>query len=410
MIWSKPIHAFTQRLQSHGTSHHNIQQNIGGISKHIRLFSTALESDTETNFARINTDEEKHNLIEDIQEIDLFKPYFPIYYNDVYKVPLPKNHRFPMNKYHQVRVRVQEYILPIRNETNVQCEFRISPLASLNDLQTTHCPLYIDRYVKGEQTEAELRNVGFPWSQKGVDRSFSSTGGTIAASTALCLLKSRQLQHQAALAPDEDSKEYGMLFSAHVAGGTHHAFRDYGEGFCIFSDIAVAANVILRDYDFMKNILIIDLDVHQGNGNAVLFQDIEEVKTFSMHCSANYFSPKEKSDLDIELPAGVTDETYLVTLHHWLKQIEAQNGKIDFVFFQAGVDILEQDRLGRMNISYEGIERRNLMIFDFAKRLKVPLMISMGGGYPRNDWEPILKAHTRVYTQAYDYLVQNEKC
>jgi len=352
--------------------------------------------------------------------IDLFRPFYPIFYNDVYEVPLPPNHRFPMEKYRKVRERVQLSIqsIPPIDAGKVQCEFTVSPLVTVQDLVTTHCPNYIQRYLDGNQTEKELRNVGFPWSPKSVDRSFSSTGGTVAAATLLCKVKQKQKAYLQNVADNLEDKsgmvneaegELGLLFSAHVAGGTHHAFRDRGEGFCVFSDIAVAANVLLRDYsDVVKNILIIDLDVHQGNGNAVLFQGIEEVKTFSMHCNANYFSEKQDSDLDIELPPGTTDETYLATLHHWLNRVrKGDAGECDFIFFQAGVDILEDDRLGRMSISQEGIARRNEMVFDLARDLNVPLCVTMGGGYPKKDWEPILKAHADVYIQAYEYLVDH---
>jgi acetoin utilization deacetylase AcuC-like enzyme len=338
----------------------------------------------------------------DGKEIDLHRPFFPIYFNDVYEVKLPPNHRFPMEKYRKVRERVHTAIQssPRREGKKVQCEFRVSPLVSIEDLTTTHCPKYVQRYIDGKQTEEELRNVGFPWSQQGVDRSFSSTGGTVAAATSIC--KARQLQLQG----DLHENEWGLLFSAHVAGGTHHAFRDRGEGFCVFSDIAVAANVLLRDFsDIIHKILIVDLDVHQGNGNAVLFKDVKEVTTFSIQCDGNYFSEKQESDLDIDLPSGVTDETYLATLHHWLNRVrKGDAGDFDFIFFQAGVDILEEDRLGKMSITQHGIMKRNEMVFDLARDLNVPLCITMGGGYPRTDWEPILQAHANVYIQAYDYL------
>lgn len=263
----------------------------------------------------------------------------------------------------------------------------------MEELTTTHSPEYVDCYVRGDLTEEELRNVGFPWSISGVMRSLSSVGGTIAAAVSIC----DALRHDKPAAP---------VWAAHVAGGTHHAFYDHGEGFCVFSDIAVAANVVLQRYpDVIRRILIIDLDVHQGNGNAVLFQGRSEVMTFSMHCEANYFSPKEESDLDIELPVNCTDETYLATLQHWLKVIGAQGGHFDLVFFQSGVDVHNEDRLGRMNLTSNGIKRRNELVFDFVRVKNLPLVITMGGGYPaRDNWQPILEAHANVYFQAHQYL------
>ena len=217
---------------------------------------------------------------------DTHRPYFPIYYNDVYEVPLPPKHRFPMSKYRQVRERVQQSIQNSlssssssssttktsfsdeRQENTIQTEFLISPLISKVDLETTHCTDYIQRYMIGDQTNDELRNVGFPWSLEGVNRSLSSTGGTVAAAISVCLAKREQLSilkefndnGQSSL-DSKKEEELGSLFAAHVAGGTHHAFHDRGEGFSVFSDIAVAANVVLREFpDVVKRILIIDLD------------------------------------------------------------------------------------------------------------------------------------------------------
>ena len=227
----------------------------------------------------------------------------------------------------------------------------------------------------------------------------SSVGGTLAAARFVCeTIQERQQHMQSHLSGIQP-------WAAHVAGGTHHAFRDRGEGFCVFSDIAVAANVIRQEFPtIVKKILIIDLDVHQGNGNAVLFQDRPDVMTFSMHCNANYFSEKQQSDLDVELPPDCTDQTYLMTLHHWLRRIQKESS-FSLVFFQAGVDILSDDRLGRMAVSQQGIEKRNKLIFDFAREMNVPLVITMGGGYPRtDDWSPILRAHSNVYLQARQYL------
>ena len=285
---------------------------------------------------------------------------------------------------------VQERIAERREEL-VDCHFTVSPLASIEDLSTTHSSDYIQRFMTGDQTQQELRNVGFPWSLESVQRAQSSVGGTVAAACAAIEASLRRSDN--------------LTWGAHIAGGTHHAFYDRGEGFSVFSDIAVAANVALQRYpDKIRRILIVDLDVHQGNGNAVLFQGRPEVVTFSMQCKANYFSEKQDSDLDIELPVDCTDETYLATLNFWLKRFR-QELDFDLIFFQAGVDVLEHDRLGRLALSHKGVRRRNEMVFDFARDSKVPLVITMGGGYPRNkDWAPILEAHTDVYVGAFEYL------
>ena len=311
-----------------------------------------------------------------------------------------------MAKYRQTRDLVQAWIAKdlegkqqsSNSKTSLEHEFRMSPLASVEELETTHCPSYIQRYIVGDMTESELRNVGFPWSEEGVRRSLSSVGGTMAAA---CEVVERTRAN-----PDRSAS---LHWGAHIAGGTHHAFYDRGEGFSVFSDMAVAANVVLNRYaGEIKRILIVDLDVHQGNGNSVLFQNQPNVATFSVHCKANYFSQKETSDLDIELPAGCDDKTYLITLQHWLNRLRrGDGGKFDLIFYQAGVDVLEVDRLGRMSLTESGVARRNQMVFDFARDMQAPLVICMGGGYPRgNDWDPILRAHANVYYQAYKYLGQ----
>jgi acetoin utilization deacetylase AcuC-like enzyme len=285
-------------------------------------------------------------------------------------------------------------------------EFLVSPLATFEELATTHSEDYIERFLKGDQTELEQRNVGFPWSEQGVKRASSSVGGTMAAACHVCELWKLLQQQQNTRLP------VAAPWGAHIAGGTHHAFYDYGEGFSVFSDIAVAANVVLQRYpDLIKKILIVDLDVHQGNGNAVLFQGRPEVVTFSIQCEANYFSQKQESDLDIELPVDCNDQTYLATLNHWLNRIAKERGDdFDMIFFQAGVDILEDDRLGRMSLSQKGVERRNQLVYEFAHKLNIPLVICMGGGYPRGeDWTPIIEAHANVYCQAHSFLTSKNE-
>jgi acetoin utilization deacetylase AcuC-like enzyme len=328
-----------------------------------------------------------------------------MFYNDVYEFDLPPNHRFPMEKYRRVRNMVQTSIAKMQTASVVASDFRVSPLATWDEITTTHCPHYLHRFLTGDQTEEERRNVGFPWSHQGVQRALSSTGGTVAAACAVGEALRQRGHHYAQ--QQQQQVQLQPVWSAHLAGGTHHAFYNRGEGFCVFSDIAVAANVVLQRYpEQIQRILILDLDTHQGNGNAVLFQNRSDVMTFSLNCAANYFSQKEASDLDVELPAGCTDETYLATLRHWLRQMEDKGGPFQLVFFQAGVDILAQDRLGRMSISHTGVRRRNRLVFDFCKRNHLPLVITMGGGYPKTGepWEPILEAHAGCYLEAYEYL------
>jgi acetoin utilization deacetylase AcuC-like enzyme len=319
-----------------------------------------------------------------------------------------------MQKYRQTRLLVQQWVESTA-PTNIyfpSVTFRVSPLATTAELETTHCPSYIRRYRNGDLTDAELRNVGFPWSPQGVARSLSSTGGTIAAAVTAVeqWIQQQQRNHDTDHGSGDniDRRSKPMApWAAHIAGGTHHAFYDRGEGFCVFSDIAVAANVVLqRFHQLVRKILILDLDVHQGNGNAVLFRNEPRVFAFSLHCEKNYFSKKEQSDLDIELPEGCNDATYLGTLNHWLNRIRNERrNEFDLIFFQAGVDVLECDRLGRFALTPEGVQRRNELVYKLAKDLDVPLVITMGGGYPRkDDWGPIISAHANVYTQAISFL------
>lgn len=311
-----------------------------------------------------------------------------LYYNDVYTVRLPENHRFPMEKYRLVREGLQtdlESLVHIR-----EVEFCISPLAKREELSTTHCPTYMDKYLSGNLSSQEIRRTGFPWSDDQVKRTLSSVGGTVAATRAV-------------LSSSTDA-------SCHIAGGTHHAFYNYGEGFCIFSDIAVAANGALKEFPRkVKKILIVDLDVHQGNGNAVLFENNPAVITFSMHCSANYFSSKQKSDFDVEIDPSTDDETYLGILSKWMAYL-MKEVQPDLVYYQAGVDIINGDRLGKLRISPIGVDRRNEIVYSAVKSAGKKIVVTMGGGYP-NDLNPksesflaIVTAHKNVYKQCVHYF------
>jgi len=313
------------------------------------------------------------------EALDRAVPPVPLYYNDIYEVPLPQKHRFPMAKYRMVREKLQ--LEAAQGALHVQ--FEPSPLATKEDLVTCHTDDYVSRYLNNQFTEKENRRVGFPWSEASVRRSLSSTGGTIVAARAVLNR------------PD-------VRFAGHIAGGTHHAFADRGEGFCVFNDIAVAANVILRDFHLVQRILIIDLDVHQGNGSAVLFHGDPRVFTFSMHCAGNYFSKKEASDCDVEIPTGAGDDEYLDILRNTLpKLFEAQRPQL--TFFQAGVDGHESDAFGRLKLSRKGLQKRNRMTYEAALAHDSPLVVTMGGGYPRDlnveseAFLDVVEAHADVY-------------
>ncbi|CAM9811934.1 unnamed protein product [Ectocarpus sp. 8 AP-2014] len=327
------------------------------------------------------------------------RPDLPLFYNDVYRVDLPDGHRFPMEKYRLVREGLQGELLGRENRIPA-VSFAVSPTASLDDLCTTHDRGYVERYFEGRFTNRENRTVGFPWSEASVKRSLSSVGGTVAAMHAVCA--GGELRDRL---PGVRRKS-PSLFAGHIAGGTHHAFSDRGEGFCVFSDIAVAANVALRDYpETIRQILIVDCDVHQGNGNAVLFKSKPEVFTFSIHCKANYFSEKEDSDVDVEVEEGAGDESYLSLLSERLPSLVDQV-RPDLIFYQGGVDPLEHDRLGRLSLTREGLRLRNRLVYDTALARGIPTVLTMGGGYPKDldpaseDFGHIVRSHRDVYEDA----------
>lgn len=302
------------------------------------------------------------------------------FYNDVYRVDLPDGHRFPMGKYEAVRTSLQ-------HELGDTAEFRVSPVASVAELTTSHTRGYVERVLRNELSPAELRRIGFPGGQQSIDRALSSVGGTVAAARAIF-------------------ERAGQRVTGHVAGGTHHAFSDRGEGYCVFSDIAVAAHCILREQpSAVRSCLIIDLDVHQGNGNAALFASEPRVFTFSMHCAGNFFSAVESSDLDVEVPIGAGDDAYIALLADALSGL-FERAAPNLVFFQAGVDVLASDRYGKLKLSRAGVRRRNEAVFDSCARHDVPLVVTMGGGYPRDlssgsgDAFQVVQAHMDVYRGA----------
>mmetsp|Transcript_20595 Transcript_20595/g.41868 ORF Transcript_20595/g.41868 Transcript_20595/m.41868 type:complete len:330 (-) Transcript_20595:579-1568(-) len=275
-------------------------------------------------------------------------PPVPFFFNDLYEVHLPQvgvGSSFPMRKYRLVREALQRELHRVGTAT-----FHESPLVSLTDLHTVHAPHYVSRYLNNELSALENRRIGFPWSEASVQRSLSSTGGTVAAMHAVCQVE-------------------GPRFSGHIAGGTHHAFSDRGEGYCVFNDIAVASMVALRDYpQRVRRILICDLDVHQGNGCAVIFGGEARVTTYSLHCLGNLYSQRESSDVDIELPVDAGDGAYLEAMRESLVPLW-ERLQPHLVFFQAGVDPHESDRFGKLKLSSAGLKQRNRIVYDLAAQV-----------------------------------------
>ena len=287
----------------------------------------------------------------------------------IYVHPLPKGHRFPMEKYE---------LLPqqLMHEGTL-CEenfFKPKP-ATFEQVCGVHSKSYVEKLVNLKLSPKEERKTGFKQSKDLIEREFTLAGGTI------------QNSHFAL--------EYGC--SLNIAGGTHHAFADRGEGFCLMNDIAISADLLIRSKK-VKRILVVDLDVHQGNGTASIFKQNESVYTFSMHGKSNYPMQKENSDLDIPLNDNTKDEEYLRVLFKSLDNV-ISSFKPQFVFYLSGVDVLKSDKLGKLDLSIEGCKQRDVMVFNFCKMNNLPVAVSMGGGYSE-DIKIILDAHSNTFRKA----------
>ena len=294
-----------------------------------------------------------------------------IAYDPVYAHPLPGEHRFPMIKYELI----PEQLL---YEGTITHENLFSPAPCPDEIiLLTHTREYSEKLKNQTLSAQEQRRIGFPQSPLLTHRELVITQGTIDC----CLF----------------AKENGV--SLNVAGGTHHAYADRGEGFCLLNDFAVAANYLLKN-KIANQILIIDLDVHQGNGTAKLFSEKPDVFTFSMHGKNNYPFHKEKSDLDIPLKDGTNDETYLSLLKETLPVL-IEKLKPQFAFFLSGVDILSTDKYGKLKVSMEGCRQRDAFVFTTLKQHNIPVTVAMGGGYSP-DVRTIVEAHCNTFRTAVD--------
>ena len=277
-----------------------------------------------------------------------------LFYSDVFVLPLPSHHRFPMGKY----VRLRERLLG--SGDFVEDDFRVPEAATDTEITRAHCPRYLERVQGGQLDAAEIRAIGFPWSQRLVERSRRSSGATLAAA-------------REALARG---------WSANLAGGTHHAHRARGEGFCVFNDAAIAARAMQVEAG-LQRIAVIDCDVHQGNGTASIFAGDESVFTFSIHGARNFPFAKETSDLDIELADGTGDDEYLWHLERGLDDT-LERSHPQLAIYLAGADPYEDDRLGRLKLTKQGLARRDEQVLGALHSRGIPVAIAMAGGYARN--------------------------
>ncbi|WP_428223890.1 histone deacetylase family protein [Flavobacterium sp.] len=296
---------------------------------------------------------------------------FTIAYHPIYKHPLPEGHRFPMQKYELLPQQL------LHEGTATACMFFEPEIVDLAHVTTVHQQEYVTDLTQLTLDARAARKIGFPLTEALVERELRLTEGTITAS--LNALKD------------------GIAFN--IAGGTHHAYSNRGEAFCLLNDQAVAAQYLLN-HNLAKKILMVDLDVHQGNGTAEIFQKNSNVFTFSMHGQSNYPFKKEVSDLDIALADGTTDSDYLSILERTLPMlIETQ--KPDFIFYLSGVDILATDKLGKLGCTLAGCKQRDALVFSLSKRYEIPVQCSMGGGYSP-EIKTIIEAHANTYRTAKD--------
>lgn len=270
------------------------------------------------------------------------------YYSDHFVLPLPSGHRFPMAKYKMLR----DLVFDLPNTQLLE-----APRASDTELLLAHDASYVQRVISGTLSEAEQKEIGFPWSEKMVERSRRSVGATIAA----C----------------QSAIEEGV--AVNLAGGTHHAYRNKGSGFCVFNDAAIAARVLMKQPIGLQKIGILDLDVHQGDGTAAILQNDPAICTISIHGEKNYPFAKTSSDLDIALADGSGDASYLEALEQALGFLKGQG--IQFLIYLAGADPFEGDRLGRLRLSKEGLALRDQHVMAFVREQGIPIAIAMAGGY-----------------------------
>lgn len=271
------------------------------------------------------------------------------FYADHYVLPLPTGHRFPMEKYKKLRDLVSQL-------DGVQLEN--APTATDTQILYAHDASYLIKVLQGSLSPQEQQEIGFPWSTQMVERSRRSAGATLAAS--------------------KIALKEGI--AANLAGGTHHAYRNKGSGFCVFNDSAIAARALQKEINPKLKVAIIDLDVHQGNGTAAILENDSSIFTFSMHGENNFPFTKEVSDLDIGLPDETGDASYLAALHQGL-EIISERFKPDFIIYLAGADPHEGDRLGKLSISTDGMRQRDECVFQFGVDRQIPIAFSMAGGY-----------------------------
>ena len=294
-----------------------------------------------------------------------------VFYADHQEVELPEGHRFPMGKYRRLRELLCERGILTADE------LQASGPAPLAAIRAVHAPRYVDGVLAGDLPREEIKRLGFPWSQALVRRSLASVGGTLSAA--------RQALRDG--------------LSGNLAGGTHHAYRDFGSGFCVFNDLVITARALL-DEGAVGRVLVFDVDVHQGDGTAAMCTNEPRVFTCSLHGAKNFPARKQQSDLDVPLPDGADDLLYLDQMDRALDTCLA-SGKFDLALVQGGVDGLESDRLGRLSLTQAGLAERDQRLLGRLRSEGLPIALTLGGGYGQ-PIETSLEAHLGTYRAAKD--------
>ena len=300
---------------------------------------------------------------------------FELFYHPIYTYGIDERSRFPRERYQLTKKAL--------NESRHEIRFIEPQMIEMEDIYIAHDKTYVDAFIDGKLSDRQKRKIGLqPWNEHIVDRTRYIMGGSLGAL---------------------ESAMNSNGIAGNMAGGTHHAHYSEGSGYCIFNDIAICAKKAIRDREHINNILIIDLDVHQGDGTASIFYNDNSVFTFSVHCESNFPLKKMVSDLDVPLKKGTTDNEYLDILQQNLVKLEQVPS--DIIFFQAGVDILDSDDLGHLSLTRDGLIERNDMVFDFAKKRNSPLVVFMGGGYSK-PIEHTVKSFVDLFEQCALYPKQ----
>lgn len=294
---------------------------------------------------------------------------FSIAYHPIYKHLLPEGHRFPMIKYELLPQQL------LHEGTVTDTQFFVSELPNIEDIYAVHDKEYVNQLINLSLDPKAVRKIGFPLSAELVERELRLAQGTIIGA--------------------KNALKDCIAFN--IAGGTHHAYSNHGEAFCLLNDQAIAAQYLLN-HSLAKQILIIDLDVHQGNGTAEIFQNNSQVFTFSVHGKSNYPFKKENSNLDIALADDTSDEEYLKIIEKYIPKL-INEIQPDFIFYLSGVDILATDKLGKLGCSIEACKKRDEIVFSNCHNMQIPVQVSMGGGYSP-DIKTIIEAHANTYRVA----------